>query len=169
MSGRHQPTEGADSPERWVCGSCQWPRMPGDGPPLRQGLFRDLRSGRCAHCKKDRTFTLAPAPRPAAPPPDHGQARRTDPPTSHAAARQVRTGSAKAALLLAHANHPDGLTDEEAARIAGLSLASEYATRCSELMRAGYLADTTATRIGEAGMHRLVRRITAEGRKVVTG
>lgn len=94
---------------------------------------------------------------------DHGQARRSDPSTSHEAARKVRTGTAKRKLLEVHARYPNGLTDEEAARLAGLSLTSEYATRCSELMRAGYLVDTEATRLGESGMHRIIRRITDEG------
>lgn len=94
---------------------------------------------------------------------DSGQARRTDPPTSQTAAARVRPHSARAHLLLAHAYHPDGLTDEEACVEAGLSLASEYATRCSELMRAGYLADTPWTRNGAAGLPRLIRHITPSG------
>lgn len=97
-----------------------------------------------------------------------GQARRSDPVTSHEAALKVRPGSARAALLQAHVHAPDGLTDEEACEAAGLSLASEYATRCSELMRAGLLRDTTWTRTGSSGMQRLVRTITDEGRRVAS-
>jgi hypothetical protein len=91
--------------------------------------------------------------------PDRGQARHTDPDTSHDAAARIRPNTAKAALLQAHREHPDGLTDEEAARIAGLSLSSEYATRCSELTRIGLLEVTGERRDGAAGMDRIVRRL----------
>lgn len=94
---------------------------------------------------------------------DHGQVRRSDPATSHEAARLVRPGSARHALLMAHNEHRDGLTDEEAALIAHLSLTSEYATRCSELARVGLLVDTPMARAGSSGMARLVRRITLFG------
>lgn len=97
---------------------------------------------------------------------DHGQVRRSDPATSREAARLIRPGSARHALLAAHNGHRDGLTDEEAALIARLSLTSEYATRCSELMRAGLLVDTPMARVGSSGMSRLVRRITLFGRSM---
>lgn len=92
-----------------------------------------------------------------------GRFRKTDPATSRAAAMAVRPGSMRARLLLAHAGHPGGLTDEAAAEAAGISLTSEYATRSSELARAGYLDDTTNTRLGASGMQRFVRRITTAG------
>ncbi len=98
---------------------------------------------------------------------EHGQARRSDPPTAKDAARLVRPGSARRRLLEAHLRHPDGLTDEEAAEKAGLSLHSEYATRCSELMRAGLIADTPLARSGGSGMARTVRRITPLGEEVL--
>lgn len=92
------------------------------------------------------------------------KARTTDPETSHQAAKLVRKGSSKAKLLLAHAAHPLGLTDREAADAAGLKLTSEYATRCSELMRQGYLRDSTRTRPDpDSGMQRVVRTITFLG------
>ena len=94
---------------------------------------------------------------------DHGQARLWDPHTSKIAAALVRPGSARAKLLNVHAAWPSGLTDEEAAGLAGLSLTSEYATRCSELKRAGLLVDTGQTRTGDSGMARMVRRITSAG------
>jgi len=94
---------------------------------------------------------------------DHGQARWRDPRTSKDAASMVRPGSARAKLLAAHSWNPKGLTDEEAADVAGLSPRSEYATRCSELLRAGLLEDTHTTRTGSSGMARMVRRITTEG------
>lgn len=98
-----------------------------------------------------------------------GQARRSDPATSHTAASLVRPGSARARLLEAHYGHPAGMTDEEAAQAAGLSMSSEYATRCSELMRAGYLRDTNEARTGSSGMARVVREITPYGMAVYRG
>jgi hypothetical protein len=98
---------------------------------------------------------------------DHGQARWKDPRTSKDAASMVRPGSARAKLLDAHAWNPKGLTDEEAAMVAGLPLVSEYATRCSELLRAGLLENTGTTRTGASGMSRMVRRITTEGQRLV--
>lgn len=100
---------------------------------------------------------------------DHGQARASDPATSHAAARLIRPGSARSQLLKAHWGRPEGLTDEEAATFAGLRLTSEYATRCSELTRAGLLEDLTDTRAGLSGMARQVRRITPLGIEVLQG
>lgn len=83
------------------------------------------------------------------------------------AARFVRASATSARVLLmrAHAQAPTfGLTDEQAAEAAGLSLLSEYATRCSELLRMGFLEDTLQTRRSpESGLHRRVLRITATG------
>jgi hypothetical protein len=95
--------------------------------------------------------------------PNRGQARGSDPRTSKDAAALVRPGSQRRLLLEAHVRQPGGLTDEEAAISAGISLASEYATRCSELMRAGLLRDTGRTRSGSSGMHRIVRILTDAG------
>jgi len=95
--------------------------------------------------------------------PAHGQARATDLPTAKAAAAQVKPGGARYALLKAHLLDLRGMTDEEAALTAGLPLTSEYATRCSELVRAGYLEDTAMTRQGRSGVRRVVRVITQSG------
>lgn len=95
-----------------------------------------------------------------------GQARTTDPDTAHAAAQAypLRKGSHRTLLLLAFAEAGDrGATDERAAFVAGLSPRSEYATRCSELKRAGLVVDTTETRPGSSGAARVVRRITPAG------
>jgi hypothetical protein len=100
------------------------------------------------------------------------KARATDPETSHAAAQKIapRAGTAKAKLLAAHAAHPDGLTDREAAEIAGVSLQSEYATRCSELAKLGLLRDTELTRLDpDTRTARMVRRLTPLGRTVHNG
>jgi hypothetical protein len=111
------------------------------------------------------------------------KARASDPATSHDAAESarlsVRTGSARARLLLAHYEQWQdeveplaplvGLMDEEAAVLAGLPLTSEYATRCSELVNAGYLETTDRTRNGSSGQARVVRVITDAGREVARG
>lgn len=101
------------------------------------------------------------------------KARGGDPATSHQAAEEVRlslrAGSARWKLMQAHARHAlHGLTDEEAARDAGLSLTSEYATRCSELTKAGYLGicrkdGKDVERVGASGQSRVVRALTAKG------
>jgi hypothetical protein len=94
------------------------------------------------------------------------KARASDPATSHNAADAIlpRSGTAKARLLEAHYTHPEGLTDREAAEWAGLNLRSEYATRCSELVRSGLLCDTQETRPDpETKAERMVRRITTKG------
>ena len=93
----------------------------------------------------------------------HGQVRRTDPATSRQAAFAVKPNTAQHKLLVAHRDRPVGLTDEEAAELAGLDPRSEYATRCSELMRKGYIVDTELTRAGASGQARMVRRITQDG------
>lgn len=101
-----------------------------------------------------------------------GQARTTDPATSHQAAQSypLRKGSHRSLLLLAFAQAGDrGATDERAAFVAGLSPRSEYATRCSELKRAGLVVDTTETRPGTSGAQRVVRRITDAGRRAAEG
>lgn len=100
-----------------------------------------------------------------------GQARRTDPETSHAAAQLVKARATSARVLLLAAFYSerftDGLTDEEAAEIAGVSLRSEYATRCSELRRGGMIAVTGTTRTGASGASREVSKITALGMSVM--
>lgn len=97
--------------------------------------------------------------------PTVAKARATDPKTSKAAADFVKAKAttARVRLMTAHAANPQGLTDEEAAKICGVNLRSEYATRCSELVRAGLLQDTEQTRLGDSGTPRLVRRITDLG------
>jgi len=100
------------------------------------------------------------------------KARLTDPETSHRAAKQVapKSGTAKAKLLAAHRANPEGLTDREAAELAGLDLRSEYATRCSELMRMGWLTDTAISRPDpDTRTDRMVRRITDLGMEVACG
>lgn len=91
--------------------------------------------------------------------------RGSDPETSKRAAQEIgiRVNSSRFKLLMAHFTERNGLTDEEAATHAGLPLTSEYATRCSELERAGLLASMPSHRTGSSGQLRVVRRITVKG------
>ena len=100
---------------------------------------------------------------------DQEKARRTDPATSHVAAAVIKahSGTARVRLLEAHGEYPAGLTDEEAAEAAGLSLLSEYATRMSELQNGGLVEPTGEFREGSSGMLRVVRAITPDGLSVL--
>lgn len=90
--------------------------------------------------------------------------RATDPETSHAAVpRNITAKNARGRLLCAYWRSVDA-TDEEAAEWAGISLASEYAKRCSELRDAGYIEPTGVTRSGASGHQRIVCQITVAGR-----
>ena len=93
------------------------------------------------------------------------KARRSDPETSKRAADEIgiRVNSSRFKLLMAHFSERNGLTDEEAATHAELPLTSEYATRCSELERAGLIASMPTHRTGLSGQLRVVRRITVKG------
>lgn len=94
-------------------------------------------------------------------------ARTSDPRTSHRAAEAItlKAGTQRARLLETFGRWPDdGLTDEEAMeRSTGVRADSEYATRCSEMRRAGWLVDTGRDRKGGAGTPRIVSRITDTG------
>lgn len=94
-----------------------------------------------------------------------GQARADDPVTSKWAAAMIARSapSDRVRLLRAHQYAAEGWTDDEAAMRAGLSMTSEYATRCSELRRMGALTDTIDTRESITGRPRIVRRITPYG------
>jgi hypothetical protein len=100
-----------------------------------------------------------------------GRVRASDPITAHQAAKLVtaRATSARVLLLEAHGRHDTdrGLTDEEAAMAAGVDIASEYATRCSELKAMGVLADLNIQRLGRSGLMRQARRITTFGREIL--
>jgi hypothetical protein len=67
-----------------------------------------------------------------------------------------------------------GLTDEEAAHIAGMPVTSCWWKRCGELRKMGYIApvpeedaDTYVVRKGAAGVARMVCAITPEGRSAL--
>jgi hypothetical protein len=99
------------------------------------------------------------------------QARASDPYTSKVAANGVRfTARSQSYLLLnsfeqAEVEGRDGLTDEEAMqRQLRVDPSSEYATRCSQLRKAGLIQDTGKDRAGSTGTPRIVSRITGMGR-----
>jgi len=84
-----------------------------------------------------------------------------------------RAGTQKARLLIEYARHAD-LTGAEAATAAGISLASAYWMRCSELRDLKLIeevkdeAGNTVLREGPMGSPQMVCRITADGMKAVT-
>lgn len=96
---------------------------------------------------------------------DAPKSRKSDLPTARLAAEQmkIKANSSRHKLLMAHYSDRNGLTDEEAATHAGLPLTSEYATRCSELERAGFISNMPTHRSGASGALRVVRRITQKG------
>lgn len=95
-----------------------------------------------------------------------GRTRRNDYATSQAGARSVsfRAGSQKARLLAAFVEAgPSGLSDDEAARRAGLTPTSCYWKRCGELRAVGLIRFSGEERQGSAGVERMVSTITAAG------
>ena len=98
-----------------------------------------------------------------------GRTRRDDHATSIAGANSVayRAGSQKERLLRAYRYAgADGLTDEEACVLAGISLRSCYWKRCSELREDGVIASLGRSRPGDAGVPRIVCAITSDGEQV---
>lgn len=91
-------------------------------------------------------------------------ARLNDPITSHMASYDVkhRAPTQRQRLLWAFEKHPDGLTDEQAAIIAGLSMRSCWWKRCSELRAEGLIEDTGLMRVGSAGSMQMVSRIVPQ-------
>lgn len=89
--------------------------------------------------------------------------RKDDWETSVEGARNValREGTQKRLLLEVYA-HGATLTDEEAAERAEL-LHTCYWKRCGELRELGYIEHNGTTRMGGAGVHRIVCQITPEG------
>lgn len=101
-----------------------------------------------------------------------GRHRTGDRAGSIAGARDVgyRSGTQKARLLDAFVSAwPEGLTDEEAAMRAGVSLTSEYSKRCGELRQDGMIAEAYVApgvvlhREGLAGVPRMVSAATQTG------
>lgn len=99
-------------------------------------------------------------------------ARTTDPVTSNDAIGVVlpRAGSQQKKLLLAYASRPMGLTNEEAADIAGLNVVGCcYWKRCGELARAGLITYIGVTRKASSGADQQVHAITEKGKLALRG
>ena len=95
-------------------------------------------------------------------------ARSTDPHTSHLAAeahRGLLGAHDRLITLLAHAQHPDGLTDFELAAILGRQQTS-VGVRRGELRNAGLIEETDITRLSPSRSPAIVWRITLMGRIV---
>ena len=95
-------------------------------------------------------------------PPSH-LARSGDPDTSRAAAVHAayRSGTLKALLLTAYRQHPEGLTDEEAAAAAGLDPLRGAWKRCADLRNDGWI-ERVGDRIGSTGERVMVCRVVSE-------
>ena len=97
-------------------------------------------------------------------------ARATDPSTSNDAIHDVlpRAGSQQMKLLLAYGSRPMGLTNEEAAEIAGLlDSRSCWWKRCADLLAAGLIEDTFTTRTASTGSACRVCAITEKGKRAI--
>jgi hypothetical protein len=90
-----------------------------------------------------------------------GRTRRRGHATSRAGAASVafRAGTQKAKLIAAYEQvQPRGLTDEQAAQLAGVPPMSCWWKRCNELRELGAIVPTGETRVGAAGVARMVCR-----------
>lgn len=93
-------------------------------------------------------------------------ARRTDPITSHLAARQLNPGTMCHELLAIYARYPGGLTDEMAGSLAGIY--TGYWKRTADLRRDGLIEWVpNVTRQSLSGRAAGVSVITAKGRKAL--
>lgn len=81
-------------------------------------------------------------------------ARNTDPETSKTAAKSLETrGHMRRLLRIYEEAGASGLTDEEAARKAGIPTAHK---RCSDLRRMGWIKSTGTTRVGSSNRDQMV-------------
>ena len=97
-------------------------------------------------------------------------ARLSDPSTSNEGIHDVlpKAGSQQRKLLLAYASRPMGLTNEEAAEIAGLHVVGCcYWKRCADLLAAGLIEDTLTTRVASTGSEQRVCAISAKGKRAL--
>lgn len=90
-------------------------------------------------------------------------ARTTDPDTSHTAAQLVNVTAQARQVLAVYVDQGDGLTADEAYRLAGLDALARQ--RCSDLLRRGYLERTGERRRTRQGRPAHVCRITQAGRE----
>lgn len=92
-------------------------------------------------------------------------ARRTDPDTSHLAAKRARRGASQGrdVALRAHFMHPHGLTDFELGAMCK-SAQTSIGVRRGELVLAGEIEATSERRLSPSNSPCIVWRITAAGR-----
>ena len=94
-------------------------------------------------------------------------ARRSDPSTSHQAAKlPFQRESQRHRLLTQYGAAREGLTDEEAAEAAEIFRGCPW-KRCSELRQDIMIAPTSATRVSSMGAAQDVCIITGKGRAVL--
>jgi hypothetical protein len=98
-------------------------------------------------------------------------ARASDPATSHAAAASIDITGQALRVLVAYHEHPRALLDHDAYRLVGLDDSGKRAAhqRCSDLRRLKLIertGDRAMTPMGKSGY---VCRITALGRRFLTG
>lgn len=106
-------------------------------------------------------------PRLDAPIPSRARAEQPETSANAAGLSLGRRGSQRVRLAEAHAAHPGGLTDEEAATIAGIDPRSTPWRRCGELRDLGVLADTGRRRPTSLGADAVVWALTDLGRAAV--
>lgn len=97
-------------------------------------------------------------------------ARLSDPLTSNDGIADVlpRAGSQQRKLLMAYGSRPMGLTNEEAADLAGLlDTRSCWWKRCADLLAAGLIEDTLTERTASTGSSCRVCAITAKGKRAI--
>lgn len=106
---------------------------------------------------------------------DTAPARHMDPPTSHAAAKSpFRRNSQRHILLTCYGlawdrrdeTHHSGMTDEEAANVAGIHRGCPW-KRCSELREMLLIVPTGETRESSLGADQQVCRITQKGQAIL--
>lgn len=96
--------------------------------------------------------------------PVSAKSRRTDPDTSHAAARYPRGDSQRWRILNAHYRWPEGMTDEELSKLMPDMRLNSLTTRRSELAVAGWLYDTGHRRQASGGVDQIVWAMTPSAR-----
>lgn len=85
-------------------------------------------------------------------------ARKSDPETSHKAARLENLSRDRAMVLRAHEQHPDGLSDFELAALLGRQQTSVGKRRC-ELRDMGLIVDSGKKRPAPSGSPAIVWRL----------